>query len=107
MMARRSDSGVVLGPCDDGGYYLLATSGHHPILFENIGWGTGAVAAETRARASAAKLRIEELEPWYDVDDMAGLERLRAEMATTAARRRAPATARLLDRLDSSRETVL
>lgn len=34
----RSD--VLLGPAEDGGYYLLGLKGGHPFLFRDIPWST-------------------------------------------------------------------
>lgn len=92
---------VVLGPAEDGGYYLIGMTQPHAALFRDISWSSGAVAAETRARADAARLRLTEFEPWYDVDDPASLDRLAAALARPADPRSfaAPATARLLTRL--------
>jgi rSAM/selenodomain-associated transferase 1 len=67
---------VVLGPAEDGGYYLIGMKSAHPTLFANIDWSTGAVAEQTRARARQAGLDLIELAPWYDVDDGASLRRL-------------------------------
>ena len=72
---------VVLGACDDGGYYLLGMTEAHAGLFADIAWSTGSVAEATRARAAALGLEVIELEPWYDVDDAASLARLLAETA--------------------------
>lgn len=89
---------VVIGPAEDGGYYLIGMTRPHPALFRDIRWSTGAVAAETRTRADAAGLRLAELEPWYDVDDPASLDRLAASLTRPADPRAyaAPATAALL-----------
>ena len=38
---------VVLGPAEDGGYYLIGMSSHHRCLFENIPWSTHKVLAAT------------------------------------------------------------
>ncbi len=67
---------VVLGPADDGGYYLLGMTGAYAHLFADITWSTGSVADETRARAAELGLPVVELPVWYDVDDQAALERL-------------------------------
>jgi uncharacterized protein len=67
---------VVLGPAEDGGYYLLGMKAAHRHLFEDIAWSTGTVAAATRQRASALGLAVVELDPWYDVDDVPALVRL-------------------------------
>lgn len=67
---------IVLGPADDGGYYIVGMKAVHVHLFENIAWSTDAVADETRQRARALGLPVVELETWYDVDDAASLARL-------------------------------
>jgi rSAM/selenodomain-associated transferase 1 len=71
---------VVLGPTDDGGYYLIGMDRPHLGLFERITWSTERVADETRARADELGLRLREIATWYDVDTAAELERLAAEM---------------------------
>ncbi len=80
---------VVLGPAEDGGYYLIGLSRPQPELFEGIAWSTGRVAAETLARAAELRLAVARLPVWYDVDTPAELERLREELA---ARPRSMAT---------------
>ena len=77
---------VVLGACDDGGYYLLGMRFPHAGLFADIAWSTSSVAATTRARAAELDLDLVELPPWYDIDDAAALERLVRESAGYDAR---------------------
>lgn len=72
---------LVLGPADDGGYYLIGLRSPQPSLFEGMPWSTSAVLAETRRRADAACLRTALLPPWFDVDTAADLERLRGSLA--------------------------
>jgi uncharacterized protein len=67
---------VVLGACDDGGYYLLGMRTLHAGLFADIAWSTDTVADATRDRAAALELELIELPPWYDIDDGASLVRL-------------------------------
>jgi len=64
---------VALGPCADGGYYLLATSKKTPRLFRAIAWSTETVYASTLTRAGEARLRVATLEPCDDVDTPADL----------------------------------
>ena len=71
---------VALGPAEDGGYYLIALGRPHLGLFERITWSTAAVFAETCERAAALGLRVATTPRWYDVDDVAGLRRLFAEV---------------------------
>jgi uncharacterized protein len=95
---------IVLGPADDGGYYLLGMKAPHLSLFANIDWSTAHVTEQTRLRAGALGLPVLELDAWYDVDDAQSLLRLRHDLAT---RRQvagltpypAPVTARCIDQL--------
>jgi rSAM/selenodomain-associated transferase 1 len=86
---------VVLGPADDGGYYLLGMKAAHAHLFADIAWSTNSVAAATRVRASELGLAVVELPPWYDVDDHDSLRRLAEDRSGYAA----PFTARALKAL--------
>jgi rSAM/selenodomain-associated transferase 1 len=70
---------VVLGPAEDGGYYLLGMKAAHAHLFSNIAWSTDSVAATTRVRARELGLEVVELPMWFDVDDHAALRRLLRE----------------------------
>jgi rSAM/selenodomain-associated transferase 1 len=44
----------VVGPTDDGGYYLIGGVAPLPDLFSNIPWGSGRVLSETRLRLARA-----------------------------------------------------
>jgi rSAM/selenodomain-associated transferase 1 len=81
-LARDGDR-IVLGPADDGGYYLLGMKAAHAHLFSDIAWSTDSVAATTRLRAAQLGIPVVELPMWYDVDDGDALRRLLA--ATPAA----------------------
>jgi len=59
---------VVFGPCDDGGYYLVAMRRPHPDLFQQIPWSTEAVLAATLERARKLGLKVELLPRWNDLD---------------------------------------
>jgi glycosyltransferase A (GT-A) superfamily protein (DUF2064 family) len=75
---------AVLGPADDGGYWLLGLTKPHHEPYANISWSSETVAAETRARCVTAGLRLEELDIWYDVDDPQSLARLVRDIANPA-----------------------
>jgi hypothetical protein len=76
------EADVVLGPCEDGGYYLIGLKQPQPELFRDIAWSTPRVTAQTLARAKALGLIVAQLPAWYDVDVGADLDRLRGEMAS-------------------------
>ena len=71
---------AVLGPSNDGGYYLLGLKTAHQRMFEDIAWSTERVAEQTLERAREIKLEIHMLPVWYDVDDADGLRRLSVEL---------------------------
>lgn len=73
---------AVLGPTADGGYYLVGISGTVPPIFEGIDWSTDSVWQQTVDRLRAAGVTYAELPEWYDVDQAADLQTLRAELAT-------------------------
>jgi rSAM/selenodomain-associated transferase 1 len=75
---------IVLGPSEDGGYYLLGMKRAHRGLFRDIDWSTANVCGQTCDRAAELGLEIVRLDPWYDVDDAATLERLRLDLAERA-----------------------
>ena len=72
---------VVLGLADDGGYYLLGLKHPAPRLLREVQMSTPTVTADTLALAKEARLRVELLPTWYDVDDADALARLATELA--------------------------
>ncbi len=94
----RPDVDVVLGPCRDGGYYLIGLNAPQPALFRDIPWSTDQVTRETLAAVRATGLQVALLPPWYDVDTAADLRHLRAELQTHPDA--APATRRALARIE-------
>ena len=94
---------IVLGPSDDGGYYLIGLKKLHRTLFENISWSTESVMEQTSERAQEAALEVHLLAAWYDVDDSTALRRLCRELFTdngsTPDAYPAPATRKYLEEL--------
>lgn len=71
---------LVLGPADDGGYYLIGLKRAHRRLFHDIAWSTPTVLASTLERAREIGLECTLLPSWYDVDDADSLRRLCREL---------------------------
>src|SRR5882757_10256986 len=71
---------VVLGPSDDGGYYLIGVKKPHRHLFEQIDWSTKRVLNQTMQRATEIGIESKLLPTGYDVDDGASLRRLCDEL---------------------------
>jgi rSAM/selenodomain-associated transferase 1 len=83
---------AMMGPCTDGGYYLIALTSPDTGVFAGIDWSTPRVQEQTRARCTALGIALHELPLGHDVDDAEGLARLRA------APEGAPRTVELLRR---------
>lgn len=72
---------VVLGPSQDGGYYLIGLKRPHRYLFDSIAWSTADVLAHTLERAAEIDLPVDLLPTWYDVDDAVTLRLLCEELS--------------------------
>ncbi|MDP9051324.1 MAG: TIGR04282 family arsenosugar biosynthesis glycosyltransferase [Acidobacteriota bacterium] len=97
---------IVVGGCNDGGYYLLGLKKAHYMPFTNIHWSTSTVYAETVSAIEAANIELVNLPVWYDVDDGETLNLLRSELLhgmpvpfAEAAGYRAPHSRRFLNNL--------
>jgi rSAM/selenodomain-associated transferase 1 len=59
---------VVLGPCSDGGYYLVGLKRPIPELFTQMPWSTDQIFQKTLARSQSLGLRCALVGSWYDID---------------------------------------
>jgi rSAM/selenodomain-associated transferase 1 len=73
--AALDESDVVLGPADDGGYYLIAMRQPHDV-FSGIPMSTNVVMERTIELAQQQGLSVYLLEPLFDIDELADLRRL-------------------------------
>ncbi len=69
---------VVIGPCVDGGYYLIGMRRVHEELFEGIPWSTADVLASTIGRCAELGLTPHLLPLLRDVDTLDDLLALQA-----------------------------
>jgi rSAM/selenodomain-associated transferase 1 len=88
--ARLDTADLVLGPAEDGGYWLIGARRPLGAVLADTAWGTASVLATTRARAEQAGLRVALAELHWDVDEPPDLERLGQVLAAEPAL--APAT---------------
>lgn len=59
---------VVIGPCTDGGYYLLGMKQSIPEIFENIKWSTDTVFKSTIKKLDQLNLSYLVLDEFQDID---------------------------------------
>ena len=67
---------IVIGPSDDGGYYLLGMNEFYSGLFKGMTYSHDQVFAQTLERAKKSNGSIQVLPQWYDVDTPDELKRL-------------------------------
>ena len=82
---------LVVGPTDDGSYYLVGAKASHPTLFSGGGMGTSSALERLLSRARVLELSVGFEDPFYDIDVADDLIRLAAELQCAPAR--APRTA--------------
>jgi hypothetical protein len=77
------DHDLVLGPSEDGGYYLIGARGQTPEIFEGVVWSSAQVWRQTMENVQRAGLKCAALPSWYDVDQIEDLRRLRSDLNVT------------------------
>jgi uncharacterized protein len=80
LLLEKSD--LVLGPGDDGGYYLVGMRCLYKEIFEAVEWSTDKVLPQTLERAARLSLRTSLTPNWYDVDTPDDLVRFQQELKT-------------------------
>ncbi len=71
-LKKLDDNDVVIGPAEDGGYYLLGMKKLQPHIFENKTWGTSSVRKDTLE--DLKKVNVHLLEELNDVDVIEDIE---------------------------------
>ncbi|WP_421773495.1 TIGR04282 family arsenosugar biosynthesis glycosyltransferase [Gracilimonas sp.] len=72
------DHEFVIGPAEDGGYYLLGMRGYHPEVFEEIEWSTGSVFQKTVEKIEGLGLGYIALKELNDVDTIEDWDRVKS-----------------------------
>lgn len=88
---------AVLGPADDGGFYLLGLRACPAGLLTGLPWSAPDTRERTVERLRSHRLDVSLLRSWFDVDTVADLTRLSRMLATGEVV--APATAQALRQL--------
>lgn len=88
---------AVIGPCDDGGFYLLGVRECPPGLLDGIPWSQSRTFASTLKRLRDSGMDVTVIDSWYDIDRPEDLERLERQL--TAKMIVAPETLKALGTL--------
>lgn len=76
---------AVLGPADDGGFYLLGLRACPNGLLAGIRWSHPQTLSDTEARLRTAGMGLGYTSPWFDLDTVDDLRRARALLETGSA----------------------
>lgn len=63
------DNDFVIGPSNDGGYYLLGLKNLKLDLFSGINWSTGLVLEQTIGKIEEGNFNFTKLKPLHDIDN--------------------------------------
>jgi len=92
---------LVLGPTEDGGYYLVGAQSATPPIFKNMPWSTSELWPATLQKLDdhgwKEGVDYAILPMWYDVDRLADLQRLRDQLLDESQQE--PALAELLSQV--------
>src|SRR3989338_1648464 len=91
---RLGKNDIILGPAQDGGYYLVGLKNPCKGIFKGIKWSSKTVLEDTLKNARNMSKKVWILKKWYDVDDPIGLVRLKSDLKKE--KKAAPWTRRLL-----------
>lgn len=70
---------LIVGPTEDGGYYLIGLSRPAPELFEGIAWSSSEVCRQTIDQAKQLGLSYRLLPVGYDIDHVDDVKRFLAD----------------------------
>jgi len=72
----QNDDDAVLGPAEDGGYYLVGCRRPHPEMFRGVAWSSDETLAQTRSAFDAQGFQTHLTPLWHDVDVIEDVQRL-------------------------------
>ena len=98
-MEQLESGNAVLGPCDDGGFYLLGVRSCCSGLLAGIPWSCRYTCAATEARLSSHGMKVARIRSSFDIDTPADVHRLRRELDELPPEI-APRTRKLLDAVE-------
>lgn len=90
---------AVIGPCEDGGFYLLGVRECPPGLLDGIPWSQSGTFASTLKRLRDNGMDVTVIDSWYDIDRPEDLEKLERQLAAKLIA--APETSKAIETLRS------
>jgi rSAM/selenodomain-associated transferase 1 len=72
-----NEQDVVIGPAEDGGYYLLGMSQFFPQLFHDVNWSTSEVIEQTKSNIKSIGISYGELAVRSDIDTLEDWQKMK------------------------------
>ncbi|MGB9716346.1 MAG: TIGR04282 family arsenosugar biosynthesis glycosyltransferase [Thermodesulfovibrionales bacterium] len=79
---------LVIGPTEDGGYYLIGMKKPLDEIFKSIQWGQDTVLKDTISNALNLGISYFLLPEWYDIDEIDNLKRWRLNRRKSVSQQR-------------------
>jgi len=98
-MEQLESGNAVLGPCDDGGFYLLGVRSCSSGLLAGIPWSCPHTCAATEARLNSHGMKVARIRSSFDIDTPADVHRLWRELHNLSPEI-APRTRKVLDAVE-------
>jgi hypothetical protein len=98
-MEQLESGNAVLGPCADGGFYLLGLRSCPAGLLADIPWSCQRTCDATETRLRCHGMKVARIRSSFDIDTPADVHRLRRELDELPPEI-APGTRKLLDALE-------
>lgn len=73
---------AVIGPAEDGGYYLLGLRRSVPGLFDGLPWSSPTTFEAMKERLASRGFSVTTIQRWFDVDEAEDLTRLARALET-------------------------
>lgn len=80
--AKLDDHDLVVGPAEDGGYYLIGMKDAHKELFENLTYGHDSVLQDLMDAAEDKDLKVAQVKTLFDLDTKADMKKAGIEIVT-------------------------
>ncbi len=70
------NSEIVVGPSEDGGYYLIGMNQWRPEIFDDVAWSTAQVFSQTVSKLHDLRISYQQLGPMNDIDEIDDLQQM-------------------------------
>lgn len=73
---------IVLGPAEDGGFYIIGVKKSWPGIFKSVRWSSNDTLKDIILNLEKLSLKFKLLPEWYDVDEITDISKLSKDIKT-------------------------